>query len=271
MRYPRVLTVQDISCLGQCSMTIALPVLSAMGMETCILPTALLSTHTGGFGPPVIRQLHEGMEETWQHWQTNGISFDAILVGYLGSVPAVESVKKWARTMLSPGGLLIVDPVMGDHGRLYSGFDGAYVEAMKSLASQADILLPNVTEASLFTGSPWRESLTEEYTRQLINGLEAPCVVLTGVGYREGETGVLLRQGKALIHISQEKVGGSCHGTGDLFASVFTGALMQGRSLSASAELAAEFTARVIAQTKENPAHWYGLKFEPMLGELSGM
>ena len=123
MAYKRILTLQDISCVGQCSMTVALPILSACGHETCILPTALLSTHTGGFGKPVVVHMGQALEDMWKHWKENDITFDAILVGYLGSVSAIEVAERILATMLAPDGISIVDPAMADHGKLYSGFD----------------------------------------------------------------------------------------------------------------------------------------------------
>ena len=151
MAYKRILTIQDISCVGQCSMTVAMPILSACGHETCILPTAVLSTHTGGFGKPVVQHLEvDGM---WKHWKEQGITFDAILVGYLGSIAAIEMVSEILDKMLAPGGISIVDPAMADHGKRYSGLSEEYAREMEALCRRADIILPNVTEAAMFTGT----------------------------------------------------------------------------------------------------------------------
>ena len=142
MSYKRILTIQDISCVGQCSLTVALPVLSACGHETCVLPTALLSTHTGGFGKPAVVPLSNTLPEIVEHWKENGITFDLILTGYLGSVSAIQTAMRVMDTMLSPGGLCVVDPAMADHGRLYSGFDGEDVREMKMLCDRAHVILP---------------------------------------------------------------------------------------------------------------------------------
>ena len=147
MKYNRILTIQDISCLGQCSMTVALPILSACGQETVILPSAVLSTHTGGFTKPHIRDLTEDLPGIQAHWLREGIRFDAIYTGYLGSIRQIGMVADMMDTLPVPGGKIIVDPAMADHGKLYSGFDAAYVEAMKALCAKADVLLPNLTEA----------------------------------------------------------------------------------------------------------------------------
>ncbi len=271
MAYKRILTIQDISCVGQCSMTVALPILSACGHETCILPTALLSTHTGGFGKPAVVHFDGILEEMWRHWQRNGITFDAILVGYLGSVSAVETASRIIGEMLSPDGISIVDPAMADHGRLYSGFDDAYAKAMGDLCRKTDIILPNITEAAMLSGLPYQETVTEDYVQELLNTLAHPCAVLTGVGYREGETGIVVRKGERQAHYVHQKLGQSYHGTGDMFAAAFTGALMQGKPLQDSIKIAGDFVCRSIENTGKNPAHWYGVKFETVLPELIRM
>ncbi len=271
MAYKRILTIQDISCVGQCSMTVALPILSACGHETCILPTALLSTHTGGFGKPAVVHFDNVLEEMWRHWQRNGIAFDAILVGYLGSVYAVETASKIIAEMLAPDGISIVDPAMADHGKLYSGFDENYAMAMKALCHQADIILPNITEASILSGLPYQETLQESYVKDLLDGLNHPCVILTGVGYQEGQTGIVIREGCNQFHYTHPKLGQSYHGTGDMFAACFTGALMQGKTRYDSVKIAGDFVCKSIENTEKNPAHWYGVKFETALPDLIRM
>ena len=271
MAYKRILTIQDISCVGQCSMTVALPILSACGHETCILPTALLSTHTGGFGKPAVYQLSSAMTDIWRHWQQNGITFDAILVGYLGSVEAVYSAMEILAALLAPGGISIVDPAMADHGKLYSGFDENYAKAMGTLCRKADIILPNITEAAMLSGQPYREELREDYVETLLRCLGHNCVVLTGVGYKPGKTGVLLREGERMQYYAHPRIGRSFHGTGDMFAACFTGALMQEKTLYDAVKIAADFTCRCIENTSRNPAHWYGVKFETALPELIRM
>ena len=271
MAYKRILTIQDISCVGQCSMTVALPILSACGHETCILPTALLSTHTGGFGKPAVIHMDEILPETVKHWQKNEITFDAILIGYLGNLAAVAVAETVLDTMLAPGGVVIVDPAMADHGKLYSGFDDAYARAMGELCGKADIILPNVTEAAMLSGQAYRENADVAYASGLLEKLDHPCVVLTGVGEMAGQTGVLLREGSVQSHYSHRKIGKSYHGTGDMFAACFTGALMQGKTKAESVKIAAEFVCMAIESTLREPAHWYGVKFETVLPELIRM
>lgn len=265
MAYKRILTIQDISCIGQCSMTVALPILSACGHETCILPTAVLSTHTGGFGKPAVHHLANDLDAMTEHWRSQDISFDAILVGYLGSIPAIECAAHIMDTMRAPGGVVIVDPAMADHGKLYSGFDAQYAKAMGDLCARADIILPNITEAALLTGMDYRESYDEAYIQRLLNGLEGKTVVMTGVGFQPGQTGAAIRTNESISYYHHDRVGKNYHGTGDIFASCFTGALMQGKELCDAVKLAADFTCRCIRNTHADPAHWYGVKFETAL------
>ena len=266
MAYKRILTIQDISCVGQCSLTVAQPILSACGHETCVLPTALLSTHTGGFGAPVVVPFADALPAIAEHWKKNGITFDAILTGYLGSISAVRTAGQILDTMLAPGGVGIVDPAMADHGRLYSGFDEGYVQAMNALCAKADLILPNLTEAAMLSGQPCRDRADVEYANGLLDALPHSRVLLTGVG--EGETGVLLQENGERRYYAHKKLPGSFSGTGDIFAAAFTGAWMAGKNLYDSARIAADFTCRCLECTAAQPAHWYGVKFEPVLPEL---
>ena len=271
MAYKRILTIQDISCVGQCSMTVAMPILSACGHEICVLPTALLSTHTGGFGKPAVVHFEEALDKMWRHWQENEIVFDAILVGYLGSTAAVRTAGHIMDEMLAPGGMTIVDPALADHGRRYSGLDEAYAREMEKLCRRADIILPNVTEAAMFSGIPYREEVTVDYVNALLDALQHPCVVMTGVGFEPGQTGVVLRRGTKQSHYAHERIGTNLHGTGDMFAACFTGALMCGKTMEEAVTVAADFVCKAIANTVAAPAHWYGVKFETALPDLIRM
>ena len=271
MAYKRILTIQDISCVGQCSMTAALPILSACGHETCILPTALLSTHTGGFGRPSVVHFDDALEGIWRHWKENGITFDCIYTGYLGSIGAVRCAGQIMEELLAPGGVVIVDPAMADHGKLYSGFDGEYAQAMAELCRRADIILPNVTEGAMLAGLPYREDPEEGYVAQLLDALENRQVVLTGVGYEPGKTGIAVKAGEERFYYRHPRIGKNYHGTGDMFAACFVGALMGGKPLYEAVKIAADFVCRCIANTHSAPAHWYGVKFETALPELIRM
>lgn len=271
MAYKRILTIQDISCVGQCSMTVALPILSACGHETCILPTALLSTHTGGFGKPAVAHFDDVLNSMWRHWKENAISFDAILVGYLGTTSAVETASQILSEMLAPDGISIVDPAMADHGKLYSGFNEEYAHAMAALCTKADVIIPNITEAAMLADMSYQEEVSESYVDSLLGALDHPCIILTGVGYEAGKTGVAIKEGDKQQYYGHPRIGKSYHGTGDMFAACFTGALMQEKTLYEAVQIAADFTCKCIKNTAANPAHWYGVKFETALPDLMRM
>lgn len=272
--YKRVLTIQDISCVGQCSLTVALPILSACGLETAVLPSAVLSTHTGGFRGYTFRDLTDDMMPICEHWKKENIRFDAFYTGYLGSSRQVDYVRTILSTTGVEGAMKVIDPAMADFGKLYSGFDAAFVEAMKGLCRDADILLPNITEASLLTGMEFREEYDEFYVRTLCEKLAAQgakCVVLTGVGYREGYTGVAIYEAGQMQYYEHKKIKMGCHGTGDIYASAFVGAVLRGLSKFEAAKIAADFTLRCIENTVDDKSHWYGVKFETALPELVQM
>ena len=274
MSYKKILTIQDISCVGQCSLTVALPILSACGMETCILPSAVLSTHTAGFSGFTFRDLTDDMPDIQKHWQKENIRFRAIYTGYLGSIKQIAYVKDILQTMGTEDCIRVVDPAMADNGQLYSIFDMAYVEAMKSLCAVADVLLPNITEACFLTGVEYRETYDEAYIRTLVNKLlelGAKNVVLTGVSYTEGKTGVLVCENGNFAYYEHDKVAKGCHGTGDVYASAFTGALMNDKSLLEAAKIAADYTVKCIINTQGDSEHWYGAKFETALRDLMDM
>ena len=274
MAYPRVLTVQDISCVGQCSLTVALPVLSACGVETCILPTAVLSSHTGGFQNVQKKDLTDCMPAFSEQWQKENIRFDYIYSGYLGSSKQVDYVMTILEQLRSSCGIAVVDPAMADHGMLYRGFDSAFVEAMGRLCQKADVLIPNITEACMLTGIAYQEILNQEYVSSLLHGLgEMGCdrIVLTGVGFCPEETGAAIWENGRIHYHFHRRIPQNYHGTGDLFASAMVGAMAQGNLLRDAVRIASEFVARCIEVTHENPAHWYGVKFEPVLSELITM
>lgn len=271
MTYKRVLTMQDISCVGQCSMAVALPVLAVCGVEACMLPTEILSTHTGGFWKPAVTYLDGALGPIWRHWKESGIRFDAIYTGYLGSVEAIRTAQTIAQELLEPGGKLIVDPAMADHGKLYSGLDKAYAAHMAELCRQADVILPNVTEAAMLAGIPYGAEPEEQQVAELLGAFPRQTVVLTGVGREEGTTGIVLGEPGRVRHYVHKKIGTPCSGTGDLFAASFVGAWMQGKDLYQAVKIAGDFVCRCVETTVKDPAHWYGVKFEPNLPELMAM
>lgn len=274
MSYKRILTIQDISCVGQCSLTVALPILSACGMETAILPSAVLSTHTAGFSGFTFRDLTDDMPGIQAHWKKEGISFDCIYTGYLGSTKQVGYVKNILDTMGKEGSMKIVDPAFADNGKLYPIFDDVYVEAMKTLCPSADILVPNITEACFLAGMEYKENYDESYIKQLLTKLSAlgcSIIVLTGVGYQEGRTGVVVYENGNISYYEHARIAKGCHGTGDVYASAFTGSLMNGKSILEAAKIAADYTVACIEKTQGDDSHWYGVKFELALPTLIEM
>ena len=274
MSYKKVLTVQDISCVGQCSLTVALPIISACGIETCVLPSAVLSTHTAGFSGYTFRDLTDDMPAIREHWQKEGIAFDAIYTGYLGSTKQVQYVSDIFDTVGKEGALNIVDPAMADNGKLYPGFDEAFVCAMKELCAKADYLVPNITEACFLTGAEYKTEYDRAYIDELLSKLAAlgsKNVILTGVSYREGKTGVVVYENGKYAYYEHDKHSKGCHGTGDIYASAFVGALVRGKSAYEAAKIAADYTLACIISTQEEDNHWYGAKFETSLGKLIEM
>jgi len=272
--YKRVLTVQDISCFGQCSLTVALPVISACGVETVILPSAVLSTHTGGFSGFTFRDLTDDIPAITAHWYKENIKFDAIYTGYLGSKRQIDMVKDMFASLGKEGFVKIVDPAMADNGKLYTGFDAAYAREMAALCAQADIVLPNITEACLMTGFEYAEEYGEEYVDTLLRALAAigmENVVLTGVSYEKDFTGVVVKCDGKVKYYRHRRVPTSSHGTGDVFASAFVGALMNGFGEYDSARIAADFTLECIERTVGDENHKYGVKFELAIPELIKM
>lgn len=272
MNYNKVLTIQDISCMGQCSLTVALPILSACGQETVILPSAVLSTHTGGFKNFTFRDLTDDIPLIQKHWQSEGISFDAIYTGYLGSLKQIDYVSDILETMGNDKCIKAIDPAMADHGKLYSIFDMEYANAMATLCSKADIILPNITEACLMTGIPYKEEYDDDYITDLIRALKnkgMKTIIMTGVSYSSESTGVIICEGNEVSYYKHEKLEKSSHGTGDIFASAFVGSYLSGKSMYDAVGIAANFVLSAMKNTQGDESHWYGVKFEPFLGSLA--
>lgn len=265
--------VHDLSGFGRCSLTVALPVLSAMGVQTSCLPTAVLSTHTGGFQGYTFRDLTEDMRPFYRHWQREGFRFDALYTGYLGSEEQIDIVGDFLSAFRTKDNLILVDPVMGDHGRLYSLYTPAMAAGMKRLCARADVVVPNMTEAALLTGMEYREGNHEEGYLEALCGrllaLGAKQVVLTGVSPGPGRMGAACHDGRRLELYAPPRVDAHYDGTGDLFASVLLGALLHGRTLKQAVCLAADFTRDCVARSLHNGTDpHFGVDFEPALWQL---
>lgn len=265
----RIMTIQDISCIGKCSLTVALPILSVMGMEAAVIPTAVLSAHTA-FSEYTFRDLTEDIPQIAAHWKRARLHFDAIYTGYLGSIEQLDLVIRLLDDF--PDALAFVDPVIGDHGRLYSGFTAEFAAQMaQKLCKRAEILVPNATEASFLTGMEYRDPADLGYCEELLVRLcamGAKKAVLTGV--RKGDKiGVLSYDGRRFFAYYGAHIDRVFHGTGDIFASCCVGALMQGKPLEDALVTAVDFVSQCIAQTIADPdAPWYGVNFEAALPML---
>ena len=274
MNYKRILTIQDISCVGQCSLTVALPIISACGIETSILPSAVLSTHTAGFTGFTCRDLTDDMPDICAHWKKEGITFDGIYTGYLGSAKQIEYVKNIITNTAADECLVVVDPAMADNGKLYPAFDDAFVNEMKKLCADADYLLPNITEACFLTGVEYRTEYDSNYINELIEklcSLGAKNVILTGVSYKEDHTGVVVFENGESRYYEHKQIAGGIHGTGDIYASAFVGAKLRGKTAFEAAKIAADYVVECILESKNDPDHTYGARFEPVLGKLINM
>ena len=272
----RVLTIQDISCLGKCSLTIALPVISALGVETVILPTAVLSTHTmlKNF---TVKDLSDQLEPITKHWESEGVAFDAVYTGYLGTIEQIDQVRDIFRRFRGENTTVVVDPVMADNGKLYPAFNMDYVKENAKLCGDADIIVPNITEAAFMTGMEYREEYDEGYIKEMLsalNDLGAGISVLTGVSLQKGKTGVMgydRKTGKYYVY-QNDRVDASYHGTGDLFSSTCVGEMMRGLDWQDAMRIAADYTAHTIRVTLENPRKpWYGVDFETTIPDLLKM
>lgn len=268
----RILTVQDISCLGKCSITIALPVISALGTECVILPTALLSNHTL-FKSFTVKDLTDQIGPITEKWVEEGVKFDGIYTGYLGSIEQIDMVKKLFDTF-GRDGIIFVDPAMADSGKLYPAFDMDYARRNAELCSCADIIVPNITEACFMTDTEYREEYDEAYIKELLARLVklgAKITVLTGVSLSEGKTGIMgYDSGKDEFYTYQnDKVGAMFHGTGDVFSSTAVGEIMKGMDWKDAMRIAADYTSHTIRETLKNPKKaWYGVDFETTLRDL---
>ncbi len=271
----KVLTIQDVSCVGQCSLTVALPIISACGIETAIIPSSVLSNHTApGYSGWTFCDLTDEMPKILDRWLTEKITFDAFYTGYVTKtqIPHILEIMEKAA---APNALRIVDPAMADNGKLYAGFDQNFPKEMAKLCKGADYILPNLTEASFllgidYAGYDYDRNYIEKVCRDLTK-LGAKNVILTGVSFEKGKLGAAVYHGgtDSFEYYFTEWIDASFHGTGDVFSSAFTGALLRGKTAIQAAKIAADFTADAIRKTmNDRKNHWYGVKFEKAILSL---
>lgn len=271
----RIITIQDISCVGRCSITAALPVISAMGVECGILPTAVLSTHTL-FKNFTCKDISDQISPIADAWEKEGITFNGIYTGYLASPDQCEEVCRIFHRFADSNTLVFVDPAMADNGKLYPAFGETFPAAMAKVCAMADIILPNITEACLLTGMPYRTEYDEAYIRELLEKLLAlgcKTAVLTGVSYEPEKLGVayLDQDGNSFSYFTK-RCPQSYHGTGDLYSAAALGGIMRGLELGDALALAADFIVACIDGTASDPeAKWYGVEFEAVIPQLCAM
>lgn len=269
----RIVTVQDISCLGKCSITVALPIISAMGIEASVIPTSILSTHTL-FDGYVHRDMCDIIEPIINHWKSQGFTFDAIYTGYLGSKEQISLVEKLIDKFRTDSCFVLVDPAMADNGTLYPGFDIEHIDKMRELCSMADIIVPNLTEACLLTGTQYQAEYDDIYITDILNKLiclGAKKAVITGV-IKDGKYGIISFDSEIdfIGFYAHEKIDQTFYGTGDVFSSACVGALVNGNSLAKSVEIAGEFVFESIQKTmSDKDARLYGVNFEKALPMLA--
>lgn len=270
MEQKRIIAINDISCFGKCSLAVATPILSASGVECCPVPTAVLSTHTA-FSGYTFRDLTADLIPIAEHWKELKLDFNAIYSGYLGSKEQIKAVEKIID--MFPADFVLVDPVMGDNGVLYDGFSLEFVGEMKKLIKRADVIVPNVTEASFLADTPFEKGIhTKEYILSLCEKLSAMSsakIVITGININNEEIGTAVFEENEFTIIGREKFGVSYSGTGDVFASTLASALILGKNLKTSAEIASDFVTDCIKETKKTSGDRnYGVNFEPCLEKL---
>ena len=259
----RVLAINDISCVGKCSIAATLPIISACGVECNVLPTAILSTHTGGFEGYTFRDLTKDIPDILRHWKTLNLKFDFIYSGYLGSIEQIDLVSAIKKEFLTDDRIFVVDPVMGDNGNLYAGFTPEYVEKMRGLCREADYILPNATEACYLADVPY--PLNTDSAKTALKKLQSTCPrpIITGIADDSGVSVCYTNDRGEICTYAHENIEGFFCGAGDVFASAFVGALARGKNEEKSILLASEFAAAAIRRSaKEVPDKRFGLNFE---------
>lgn len=272
----KILTIQDLSCFGQCSITVALPVVSAFGIETAVLPSAVLSTHTSGFTDYTVRDLTDDLPDIRKHWESECIYFDAVYTGFIASAEQMDYIKDIIDSRLKDGGNVFVDPAMADFGEFYNGFDQDFADRMGELCKLGDYILPNTTEACFILHRPWKEHFTKEEMIEMAEELQnftKRYVILKGYQNDSNEMGMIVLDKKtsSIEIVYNDRIDYVSHGTGDVFASSFVGSVMVGKSPVQAAKIAGEFTKKAVEKTIGDKNHKYGVKFEQVIPELQDL
>ena len=273
---PRVAAVHDLCGYGKCSLGVAIPVLSAAGVDVCPVPTSLFSAHTK-FPTFYVHDTTPMLNDYLDAWQKEGVELDGIYSGFLGSAAQVDVIRRLFREY--PRALRVIDPVMGDGGEKYPTYTDELCEAMKGLVDGADVLTPNLTEASILTGVPYHGQDVDErrvgaICERLLE-MGAKAVVLKGVVRSDGR---LIRNYVATegsdgpLEVTSELLPFMIHGTGDLFASGLTAAVYTGRTLVEAVEFAGKLVRDAMAITRKQPGYELrGVSFETVLGDVTAL
>lgn len=273
MKQKRLVTIQDLSCFGKCSITVALPVISALGTETVVLPTAVLSTHTGEFKNYTFHPLYDQFKGICDHWESLGVEFDSIYVGYIGSSELIDAVSDFIDRFKKENTVVFIDPAMADNGRFYSGLDENYALKLVSLCRKADIISPNMTEAMIMSGNCPADYKKTNDIKKIAAALSDICenVIITGVHNEKTISTIAYEKSTGNISSADKPLyDGVFYGSGDLFASAFIGMYLTGASLSEAVKNASDFVNDCILKTiDERDKYWYGLKFEQSLHILT--
>lgn len=270
----KIVSIQDVSCFGKCSQTIALPVLSAMGIETAIIPTAVLSTHTM-FSDFTFRDLTDEITPIMNHWIDQKIAFDGILTGYIGDIRQIQIISEFYDKFGNEGNINILDPVFGDNGKLYPIFDLSYTKEIAKLCTKVDYIVPNITEAAFIAEVPYRETHDMDYVNELHDilrdkGVKNSIITSIRIGDDNGIS-ARLEDGSSFT-VFRKNIDVAYHGTGDLFASALAGAILNGFSIEKASEIAVDYVRKTLLVTLENENHsWYGVDFETTLPDLMKM
>lgn len=272
MKQKKVVSIQSLACHGKCSLTETLPILSAAGFAVSVVPTKVLSTHTGGFGAPATAELTPFIKETLKHWQDNGIKFDGVHCGYCADTEQLQILKDNIGNLCCQEGVIIVDPVMGDNGKFFSGIGKEFVGQMLSLCKKADIIVPNITEACFLCKRDYEENLDQNEIRELLFKLyeiTGAKVVITGVSFNSETIGAAICEDENITFIYSKRYPENFHGTGDIFASVLMAQVLKGNGLKTAAKTAADFVSRCIERTASKESfRREGVVFEELLSDL---
>ena len=269
MKQKRLVTIQDLSCFGKCSISVALPVISALGTEAVVLPTAVLSTHTGEFKNYTFHPLDDEFRKITKHWKSLDIEFDAIYVGYIGNIELIHAVSDFIDEFRKENTVIFIDPAMADNGKFYSGLDKTYAKELSKLCEKADIITPNMTEAMILSDEDPSLYKTPRDVKELARKLTGLCekIIITGVHKENIISTVAYDKSSDAIHFADKPLyEGVFYGAGDLFSSAFIALYINGKSLFDATQTASDFVKDCILKTMdERDKYWYGLKFEQSL------